>query len=87
MDLKSEKARVKEVLTYLPEMRESDNKLYAHIIFNHIGPEKILKMSAFELLEEIEKGRVPHFETIRRNRAELQKKEPRGNRRIYNRGA
>ncbi len=71
-EIKTVKAKVKELLEALPHLRESDEKLIANIWFSQIGKEKIKTMSANDLLLEFSNGNLKSPESIRRSRCKVQ---------------
>ena len=62
------------LLENYPKVRDCDNELVAHYIFNEIGQEAINEMTALELLSKISHRIVPSFETMRRARIRVQNK-------------
>lgn len=74
--IKSQKDLVEELLRQSPYLRDHDGALLASAIINQVGPMRILKMSALDLLKEMEEGTLPHFESVRRCRQKLQEHNP-----------
>ena len=75
--MKKIKPKVRYLLEKHPALRDCDAKLYAtYISFECGGKEELLKMSGYALLTEIAKGKMTHFESVRRSRCKLQEQEP-----------
>jgi hypothetical protein len=78
MDITSCKAKVLRYLTERPATRDDDRLLYRMIVEESLkGKKKGMEI----VLDAIEKGEVPHFESVRRCRQKLQEhcKNLRGN--------
>lgn len=69
--LKETKPRVKYLLEKYPHLRDDDYKLISYFFYLEVP--NIKELSAVEFLEKLSKGELSHTETIRRNRASLQK--------------
>jgi hypothetical protein len=74
--LKTVRLKVKYLLEKVPYTRENDMKLVGTYYLYEIGKEDVNKMSAMELLTLISTNKVPHFETIRKERQRVQKAFP-----------
>ena len=70
--IKNIKAKVKQLLTDLPHLRDDDNKLIANIWHKQIGKEKIKDLTAFDFLVHISEGQLINPESIRRVRQKIQ---------------
>jgi hypothetical protein len=75
-DYKTVKEKVFFLLKNNPKLRDCDNDLIANYIYNEIGQETIVQMSALDLLAKMAFSKLTPFETIRRYRIEIQKIEP-----------
>jgi hypothetical protein len=76
MELKKKKEQVELLLGLFPHLRDDDHELFAQVLYSKYTRRIHSGMSAFELIEEIRKKNVPHFESIRRVRQKLQEEEP-----------
>ena len=76
--LKSNKDRVRAMLMDHPELKDDDNRLIAHYWRMQLAYQgfSISSSTAEDLLRHIAKGKLDPPETIRRNRANLQRFEP-----------
>ena len=59
---------VKRLLTQVPRLRDSDEKLMATIWFKHIGEDKVNNLTAINLLQKLANGELPSYESISRCR-------------------
>lgn len=79
------KETVRELLHAVPSLRDDDRKLFTSIILRHIGGVKMTRMTAIDLMEMIERGELPHFESVRRLRQLIQEADPKTRGRQYER--
>ena len=73
--IKQTKDRVRVLLEKHPHLREDDYKLICTFWKQEVG-ERIFAMSANDFLKDLSEGKYTHPETIRRNRASIQKALP-----------
>lgn len=82
MKIKQATEIVKNYLEENPHLRDDDLKLYANIIWFRFTSQMKHKLTedelkgARKLLKCISQGDLPHFESIRRSRAQIQKLHP-----------
>lgn len=74
--LKTQKETVEDLLKRSPYLRDHDAALVVSCIIRKLGSKRVASMSALDLLIEMEEGRLPHFESIRRTRQMLQRDHP-----------
>jgi hypothetical protein len=67
---------VKHLLTQIPRLRDSDERLMATIWFKHIGENKVKTLSAINLLQKLADGQLPSYESISRCRRKIQEEIP-----------
>ncbi len=75
-DFKTVREKVYFLLKNNPKLRDCDNDLIANYIYNEVGQDNIIQMSALDLLAKMAFSKLTPFETIRRYRIEIQKIEP-----------
>lgn len=71
-DFKTIKDKVKHLLLTNPALRDNDMKLIATYYFNEIGKEQIDTLTAYDLLNKMSSSKITNWETICRERKELQ---------------
>ncbi len=75
--MKQTKDKVRLLLQQIPKLRDNDYKLMATYYVNELGgEEKVKQMNAYDFLTLFAEGKITHPETIRRNRASIQKVDP-----------
>ena len=67
---------VKNLLTEVPSLRDSDERLMATIWFKNIGEDNIKSLSAINLLQKLADGKLPSYESISRCRRKIQEEKP-----------
>ena len=67
---------VKRLLTKIPRLRDSDERLMATMWFKHIGEDKVKDLTAINLLQKLSDGQLPSYESISRCRRKLQEEYP-----------
>ena len=70
--MKTIKDKVMVLLEDYPYLRDNDFKLIANFYALEIGSENLDKMTARDFLKMFSDGRLPHSESIRRDRQKLQ---------------
>lgn len=73
--MKQTKDKVRLLLQQYPHLRDDDYKLICTFWKREVG-EKVFTQCAHDFLKDLADGKYTHPETIRRNRADLQKNEP-----------
>jgi hypothetical protein len=71
-DFKTIKDKVNYLLLTNPALRDNDMKLIATYYFHEIGKEEIDTLTAYDLLNKISSSKMTNFESIRRERMQLQ---------------
>ena len=71
-EIKNIKAKVKQLLTKYPHLRDSDVKLIANIWHSQLGAGKAREFSAFDFLGGFSSGYYISPESIRRCRQKIQ---------------
>lgn len=74
--IKNIKEKVKKLLTDVPRLRDSDEKLISTIWYQQIGKDKVLNFTALEFLTEFYQGKYVSPESIRRCRQKIQEQNP-----------
>tara|TARA_Y100001951_G_scaffold79740_1_gene67616 strand:- start:345 stop:665 length:321 start_codon:yes stop_codon:yes gene_type:complete len=67
---------VKRLLTKIPRLRDSDERLMATMWFKHIGEDKVKDLTAINLLQKLSDGQLPSYESISRCRRKIQEEIP-----------
>lgn len=67
---------VKEVLTDIPDTRNSDSYLYLKVLERFAGEYDLRSMTVPYFLCNIKKLKFPYFETVRRARQKIQERCP-----------
>ena len=67
---------VKRLLTKIPRLRDSDERLMATMWFKHIGEDKVKDLTAINLLQKLSDGELPSYESISRCRRKIQEEIP-----------
>ena len=67
---------VKRLLTQVPRLRDSDEKLMATVWFKHIGEDKVNNLTAINLLQKLADRELPSYESISRCRRKIQEEIP-----------
>tara|TARA_Y100000592_G_C5471315_1_gene319685 strand:+ start:860 stop:1168 length:309 start_codon:yes stop_codon:yes gene_type:complete len=75
-EMKTIKDKVTYLLETFPELRDNDYRLISNFIAYSVGKEKLITMSASDLLQLFSDGKLPHTESIRRVRAKIQEQDP-----------
>ena len=70
--IKKLEERIKFILTKHPETKDNDPMLTSLIWFYDLGRDKIKKMSAWELMTMLSKGKLINPRSIRRCRCKIQ---------------
>lgn len=83
--MKTIKEQVKYLLEKYPHLRDDDYKLIATFYRFTVGTKKLENMSAFDFLKMFSEGKLPHSESIRRDRQILQAQHEHLRGEVYNR--
>ena len=67
---------VKTMLQENQRLRDSDEKLMANIWYKFIGEDKIMNLTAINLLQKLSDGTLPSYESISRCRRKIQEEIP-----------
>lgn len=70
--IKNLKSKITKLLTDVPRLRDSDNKLIATIWYSQLSKETIKTMSAFDFLQAFSNGVLSNPEACRRSRQKIQ---------------
>lgn len=77
MDVLGIKERVEELLKIFPELRDSNHKLFTQILIEDCGGiEKVLEMSALDVIELFVSNKVTAFGSVARASRKLQELQP-----------
>jgi len=70
--------QIRRLLEMDESYKEDDNKLFARFVYDELKLKGIdpKTLSALDLLTMLSKGKITHFETIRRGRQKLQSENP-----------
>lgn len=74
MDILKHKAKVFELLSKCPHLRDDDNKLVANVWYSQL--ESKSDMTAFQFLEGYAKGKFANSDSVTRMRRKLQEEFP-----------
>ena len=70
--IKNLEDKVRDILIKHPDTKDNDQMLVSLVWFYHLGRETIKKMTAWELLTNLSKNKLPLMESIMRCRRKLQ---------------
>lgn len=76
LDNKGIKTLIKQALEARPDLRDDDRTLLCYLYSKILGKANVLNESAFWLLQQYQKGNLPHAESVRRTRQKIQEKNP-----------
>lgn len=74
--MKTIKERVEYLLIKYAHLRENDYKLIASYFYYVLGKDRLENMTAIDFLKMFADGKLPHTESIRRDRQKLQEEKP-----------